>query len=137
MGCVKGNVERLADWGPGAVRSVRGEVGQVQGGGDGEKSLVASPEPAARRQSGSGQKVGVNKANAFAKKRVFVDEAHDLSIGSNDGLGQIFQAVENGVAILQASQCKFADDKSVRYDPSGLEQLDQMLVSVAEMVDPY
>ena len=87
------------------------------------QSLVTCPQRCARRQTYSGEQVGVDVANAESVQLMACDEAHGLGVDSRAGLWQILQGYQEDSSLLQVAEGQLADDGGVGKDKAGLQML--------------
>jgi len=78
--------------------------GQAEAGGEGVQALVLRPQGCALGQAGGGERVGIDVAEALAGQGVAGDERQDLGLGGDDGLGQVGELGQEGLALAQASE---------------------------------
>ena len=91
---------------------------QAQGVRDAAQPLVVRPELRSRGQSGSGQEVRVDVADAAPEQGVAINELQDFAIGSHDGGRQVQESGQHGFPVAEIAQGEFAECARMRFASS-------------------
>jgi hypothetical protein len=78
-----------------------------------QEPLVTRPQKRTRRKQGSSQQVRINVTNSAAKKRMSLYESQYFLVRGGGSLWQVLQGTYNKIAILNITQGKLANYKSM------------------------
>jgi hypothetical protein len=100
------------------------------------QTLVARPKLCSRRQLRGGEQMDIDVPSPPPEQGVAIDKMQNFRACGHDGLRQIRQGGQYGLARAQVAKSELSDNEGVRKNHPPIEQGDEPVVACAQMVDP-